>query len=173
MKKTPNFHLSQWDNTDRIMMNDFNEDNAKVEAALSALQSNKADQSGLTAANAALAALQSSKADAAPVDAALAALETKVDTKAQAVLGSYTGSGAASRTISLGFQPKAVLLLSYDGAVANGSQTYGGLALPGVSVGTASNGTALSITSSGFNIYYQDRAATNVSGYVYRYIAIR
>ena len=35
MNQTPNYQLNQWDKSDRIMMEDFNADNAKIEAALS------------------------------------------------------------------------------------------------------------------------------------------
>lgn len=35
MEKTANFGLNQWEKTDRIQMEDFNADNAKLEAALS------------------------------------------------------------------------------------------------------------------------------------------
>ena len=31
---TPNYQLSQWERDDRILMEDFNEDNAKIDAAL-------------------------------------------------------------------------------------------------------------------------------------------
>ena len=34
MNQTPNYQLNQWDKTDRIRMEDFNADNAKIEAAL-------------------------------------------------------------------------------------------------------------------------------------------
>lgn len=34
MQKTENYQLNQWDSTDRIMMEDFNADNVKIEAAL-------------------------------------------------------------------------------------------------------------------------------------------
>lgn len=37
MEHTANYQLSQWEATDRIQMEDFNGDNAKVEAALTAL----------------------------------------------------------------------------------------------------------------------------------------
>ena len=36
---TEHFGLSQWDLSDSVLMADFNEDNAKLEAALSDLQS--------------------------------------------------------------------------------------------------------------------------------------
>lgn len=38
MNKTANFQLTQWEKTDRIMMEDFNRDNAAIDAALKALE---------------------------------------------------------------------------------------------------------------------------------------
>ena len=37
MQKTENYQLNQWDKPDRIQMEDFNADNAKIEAALTEL----------------------------------------------------------------------------------------------------------------------------------------
>ena len=34
MNQTPNYQLNQWEKTDRIQMEDFNADNAKIEAAI-------------------------------------------------------------------------------------------------------------------------------------------
>jgi hypothetical protein len=34
MKKTTNYQLNQWDETDRILREDFNADNAKIDAAI-------------------------------------------------------------------------------------------------------------------------------------------
>ena len=34
MKQTPNYQLSQWEKMDRLLMEDFNRDNAKLDAAL-------------------------------------------------------------------------------------------------------------------------------------------
>ena len=34
MNKTANFQLTQWEKTDRIMMEDFNRDNAAIDTAL-------------------------------------------------------------------------------------------------------------------------------------------
>ena len=47
MKQTTQFGLNQWEQTDRILMEDFNRDNAKVEAALAG---QAASITGLTAA---------------------------------------------------------------------------------------------------------------------------
>ena len=34
MKQTSNYQLNQWEKTDRILMEDFNEDNRKIDEAL-------------------------------------------------------------------------------------------------------------------------------------------
>lgn len=47
MNKTDNYQLSQWEKTDRIMMEDFNRDNANIEAALAAEQAARAAGDGL------------------------------------------------------------------------------------------------------------------------------
>lgn len=51
MRETSNYKLSQWDKTDRIEMEDFNGDNAKVDAALRSM----AEQIGTKASQAELA----------------------------------------------------------------------------------------------------------------------
>ena len=45
MDHTTNYQLSQWETTDRILMTDFNSDNAKIDAAL------KASADAVTATN--------------------------------------------------------------------------------------------------------------------------
>lgn len=88
MNQTTNYQLSQWEASDRILMNDFNDDNAKIDAALK------------------------TQADA------IATLETSVAAKADAsalpqfVTGSYTGTGEVNITkhYSLGGRPKLVIL---------------------------------------------------------------
>ena len=44
MRETSNYKLNQWDKTDRIEMEDFNEDNRKIDAALGALAGTLADK---------------------------------------------------------------------------------------------------------------------------------
>ncbi len=51
MTQTPNYKLTQWAKTDRIQMEPFNQDNAKIDAALKAHDTAiaaKAAQSDLT-----------------------------------------------------------------------------------------------------------------------------
>lgn len=42
MEKTPKYDLSQWSRSDRILMEDFNRDNANLETALTALAAGQA-----------------------------------------------------------------------------------------------------------------------------------
>ena len=105
---TEHFSLNQWQGDDQLKRTDFNEDNAKIDAALNdlsggraAAQAEKADQSALDA----LAAEVAKKAATAALDA----LSKKLASMPCLVTGTYTGDGAESRLISLGFQPKCLL----------------------------------------------------------------
>lgn len=68
MEKTPRYQLSQWEKTDRILMEDFNADNANLEAALASLA---ADTARLSSAKADLTALNSAKSALQTEDARL------------------------------------------------------------------------------------------------------
>lgn len=85
MNKTANFQLTQWEKTDRIMMEDFNRDNAAIDAAL--------------------------KANADGVAAAAAALENCGNCRI--VYGTYTGNGkyGSDNPNTLTFNGKPVLVL--------------------------------------------------------------
>ena len=99
------------------------------------------------------------------------------------IAGSYTGDGAASRVISLGFTPKAVFVWSTSGIMtdSNGlSQTFsGGLALPDAPcIAGFGNYTYLALAEDGFQVYYayieniKYYISTNTSGSKYWYLAI-
>lgn len=49
MNRTASYDLCQWEKNDQILMEDFNADNAKIEAALADLESRKCNQSTLMA----------------------------------------------------------------------------------------------------------------------------
>ena len=155
---TTNDQLCQWQADDQVKRTDFNEDNAKIDSALKGLsdglaaaQAEKADQSALDA----LAAEVAKKA----TTAALEALSQKLASMPCLVTGTYTGDGTDSRLISLGFQPKALLVMREEGYSARPytDDYYGGLALPGKPVCLqTSYGTdyILTIESKGFRVYY-------------------
>ena len=151
---TEHFSLNQWLPDDQVKRTDFNEDNAKIDAALNDLSgglAEKADQAALDA----LAAEVAKKA----TTAALETVSKKLASMPCLVTGTYTGDGAESRLISLGFQPKALLVMREEGYSARPytDDYYGGLALPGKPVCLqTSYGTnyILTIESKGFRVYY-------------------
>lgn len=89
--QTPNYALNQWERDDRILMEDFNADNAKIDAALAALESGKAEAASLAALRAVVAGKGS----------------------CQVVTGQYTGYGqyGQSNPNSLTFEKPPVLVL--------------------------------------------------------------
>ena len=110
------------------------------------------------------------------IDAAIAAIP-------DIVTGTYIGNGTATRTVDLGFAPKAVFVCSDQGATCfyapNGALLiHGGLVLP-------DNGLrysyvapdALTITDTGLQVSYYDGTAfyncTNTNNRVYHYVALR
>lgn len=170
MTHTENYKLSQWQKSDRIMMSDFNSDNQKLDTALKTIANaveNKAEASALSA---------------------LAATVSKI------TAGSYTGNGEESQTITLGFQPSAVLLLcdEIERYKASGTSIVmsGGIALYGkplyvctkrlITTLSADCVPAIAVTENGFSVYLGNEkysgttfyAQTNLNNYCYRYIAI-
>ena len=151
---TEHFSLNQWLPDDQVKRTDFNENNAKIDAALNDLSgglAEKADQAALDA----LAAEVAKKA----TTAALETVSKKLAAMPCLVTGTYTGDGTDSRLISLGFQPKALLVMREEGYSARPytDDYYGGLALPGKPVCLqTSYGTdyILTIESKGFRVYY-------------------
>ena len=114
------------------------------------------------------------------IDASFGLLSGAVAEKAELVLGSYSGNNAATQSIALGFQPKAVLVMDSFGQTAyttsSFAQVYGGLAMPGKPV--SENGyTSLEVTAAGFAVHNYgseaDRIRINRSGKCYYYLAIK
>ena len=110
MTKTINYNLNQWDADDPVRRTDFNEDNAKLDAALSA----KADAAAVAAAQSQVQAQLAGKADTS----ALAALQTVVNGKGncQVEYGTYVGTGGYGSdwshptVLRLGYRPRLVLV---------------------------------------------------------------
>ena len=170
---TEHFSLNQWLPDDQVKRTDFNEDNAKIDAALNDLSGGLAEKAGQAALDA-LAAEVAKKA----TTAALETVSKKLAAMPCLVTGTYTGDGTDSRLISLGFQPKALLVMREEGYSARPytDDYYGGLALPGKPVCLqTSYGTdyILTIESKGFRVYYnRDRyILSNQKDTNYHYLA--
>lgn len=148
MNKTPNFALNQWESTDRILMADFNADNAKLDAALAAQQ------------------------------AALAALNTAVAKlgNCQLYFTTYTGSGtygaATPNSLTFPKQPYLILIQSPEGSyliTLRGAATYQAL------MSGSTNYFSGSITWSGNTVSWHGsyaHAQMNTSKDVYRVLAL-
>ncbi len=159
MDKTKNYQLNQWAAGDKVQRIDFNADNDKIDGAIAAV-------------SARAGALETGKADKTALDAAKATIP-------KMAIGTYTGSGAASRTISLSFTPKAVLVMTQDGHTRSSNYIMGGLAVTGSPVkivNGAEEFTAVTLVSNGFRVYYNIdddyyKVQSNFKDRTYHYIA--
>lgn len=98
---------------------------------------------------------------------------SKLDTAARMLVGTYTGDEQAERFISLGFTPRAVLVVNDEGQMgssASATRCKGGLAAPGMST---LNGL-ISIVDGGFEVRHRlSYVSTNSASYTYCYLAVR
>lgn len=114
MKQTANYKLSQWEGTDRILMEDFNGDNAKIEAAL------KAQADTLAAHGTSLDAMKTHAATLSSHTSSLAALNTAVSKRGncQVQFITYQGTGkgiqSSPKTMTFSHRPVAIFLTSSD-----------------------------------------------------------
>ena len=106
--------------------------------------------------------------------AAREALAATVAQKCEVYVGTYTGNGNSNQTITLGFQPKAVLVVRNNGAMYLSQIMYGGIALPGHNCEYAGD-TAITVLSNGFRVYFNNSkyAYTNQSESDFFYIAFK
>ena len=116
------------------------------------------------------------------VDNRLAAAESTLQTQAnqiaqrcQIYIGTYTGDGTESKTISLGFRPKAVIVYCEGYIGYNDGRIQGGLILDGTPMTFSSAyQPAAEIISSGFIVRSNDqRHQMNINQVFYSYLAFR
>ena len=116
------------------------------------------------------------------VDNRLAAAESTLQTQAnqiaqrcQIYIGTYTGDGTESKTISLGFRPKAVIVYCEGYIGYNDGRIQGGLILDGTPLTFSSSyQPAAEITSNGFTVRSNDqRHQMNINQVFYSYLAFR
>ena len=180
---TTNYQLCQWQADDQVKRTDFNEDNAKIDAALNdlsdglaAAREEKADQSALDA----LAAEVAKKATTAALEAVRAAVP-------KIAVGTYTGTGkyGASNPIRLNFSgplsraPQLLVIKrneDQDGAINRGLiMVHGAKSVSCFLCRDISSQIQNTVTWNAYTVsWYADNAASqmNESGIVYRYFAI-
>ncbi len=179
MNYTTNYHLPQWDETDRIMRTDFNRMCADMENGLNSVKQGAASANAKTAQDAAAAAnAAQSTADKAVADSAKA--QAKADAayspdQPPYVVGSYTGTDL-TQTVTVGFRPRVLIIIGQDDGLYT---SFGFCAL----VGTATSGRHVQLTNTGF-IVKRNPAPNSGSGIepephlirqgvTYNYIAFR
>ena len=108
-----------------------------------------------------------SKADDSANTAAHAAFATQIAAKCEVVFGTYTGDGAASQTITLGFQPKALIVALNSGQISSNAHSAGGIIF-------AESVSGIKIVENGFIARYaKDKYCDNLNGAIYFFIAIK
>ena len=90
LNQTANYRLSQWENTDRILMEDFNTDNSKIDAALTGLDTR-----------------------AAALEAAAGGFGN-----CQISVTTYVGDGLASKTLTFDDDPQFLFISGHGGWLA-------------------------------------------------------
>jgi len=130
---TSNYNLCQWEASDKVLRTEFNEDNAKIDAAIKAVDNSKASTSALNS----LKATVNGKASQSALDALTQTVNTKADKSALDSLSStvsgqgtalgkrncavhcatYSGNGNQTRTFTYSGKPWLVLFFRYDGFV--------------------------------------------------------
>lgn len=159
MKRTANYALPDWEKSDFIKMDDFNDAFGKLDAAL------KAGADAQTALQEVVNAVKST---------AEGAYSSK---NKPYTAGSYTGNGG-TQTITLGFKPSFLVIADgIDSGRYTGSHSLW-MGTPGQIVGDIAN--VLSITNTGFSVTDSKYNSSgwpalwlNTSGNAYSYIAFR
>lgn len=107
------------------------------------------------------------------LDTRLKTAETKltvqsgqISQKSEVYFGTYTGTadphtGIGNQVISLGFTPKAVLVLRYGADVSDNAWSYGGMALAGHAAVRGSD-TVLEIVNNGFKAYSGNNSISSI-----------
>lgn len=155
MKKTENFQLNQWESTDRILMDDFNNDNDKIDAALGKLS----------------AASESQAVTLAQHAAAIPKLGN-----CRIYTTGYSGSGVAGanypRSLTFPAQPVVLLIFGGGGWFLSLPESGVGLAFPG---GSGPYTNTCSYSNGTFTWYSSMTSAStqmNVGGTYYRVVAL-
>ena len=107
------------------------------------------------------------------ITALSANLEGKINAVAAArevVVGYYTGNGAATRNISLGFRPRAVLAELESGLRASSGAQRGTLVVDGMPL---LNTVSIAITATGLQVHQGSDSDMNGTNDIYSYLAIK
>ena len=162
---TSNYGLCQWEANDKVLRSEFNGDNAKIDAAISAVDS-RVDGKASTSA------LNSLKNTVSSLSTTVSGQGTTLGKKGncQVAVTSYTGNGQDTRTHTFPRKPVMFFIignaLMFVGYGSTWAMNHDG----SFAINTAWSGT--SVTLSVNAITNQARAIANVNGKTYQIIAL-
>ena len=160
--KTTNYQLHSWEPGDDFLRTEFNENFSALDTAIKGVE---------TGASSALAGARSA------LEGSISAVSTVANGKVSIVTGSYGGDGTQGRVISLGFNPKAVLIFLCTGQTGLGSDTFGGLFTDTMPLKCNGMGSYIcaQVVTDGFRVDYipGHGGYSNANPYLYYYAAIR
>ena len=171
---TPNYQLCQWEAEDPVRKADFNTDNARIDAAIKAVDSRV---TGLSGSKASTSALNSLKSTVDSLSATVAGHTGALSKKGNCVLYSttYVGNGksgaANKRTLTFPHKPAAVLVtyLNMFMIMVQGS------ASTAIHTGMLSINNALTWSGNSVSWYCTDANTQNMmnnSGVIYHVVAL-
>ena len=162
---TSNYGLCQWEANDKVLRSEFNGDNAKIDAAISAVDS-RVDGKASTSA------LNSLKNTVNSLSTTITGQGNTLEKKGncQVVVSTYTGDGKNSRTHTFPKKPVMFFIignaLMFVGYGSTWAMNHDG----SFAINTAWSGA--SVTLSVNAITNQARAIANVNGKTYQIIAL-
>ena len=162
MNYTTNYHLPQWVAEDRILMEDFNQMCTDIDGGIA-----PAKAAADTAEGKADAAQDSAEA---AQSSANALADAYTPSNKPYVIGTYTGNGYGTQTITIGFPPSIAII---------SGEVYTTEEVPGMQhtvIATASSPNMVySTTDTGFTVHMSGsyKPLLNTNGRKYRYIAFR
>ena len=162
---TSNYGLCQWEPSDKVLRSEFNGDNAKIDAAISAVDS-RVDGKASTSA------LNSLKNTVSSLSTTITGQGNTLGKKGncQVAVTSYTGNGQDTRTHTFPKKPVMFFIignaLMFVGYGSTWAMNHDG----SFAINTAWSGT--SVTLSVNAITNQARAIANVNGKTYQIIAL-
>ena len=109
--------------------------------------------------------------------AADASLQDQIDDisaqSCQLYVGSYRGTGTESKTVTLGWKPRVVLIMQYSFLISTSAGTVtGGMFFNNNPLISGSN-VGAELTSTGFRVYNRSNLELNTDDMAYYYIALR
>ena len=159
MNYTTNYHLPQWVESDRILMEDFNDAMSGIDGGIAAAQSaaNNAQSTANNAQSTASAAQSAANNAYCPENKPYA-------------IGRYYGKGETAQTITLGFKPSYLIISGQTGDSNDADKSIG--IFHGQNMGNK-----VTLSSTGFTVAEQSSSALypllNSMGRTYGYIAFR